>query len=418
MVTSPFKTSRLARGFEMAKSISKASLKIRSNQLESAREIVKLMGELKGGMMKVGQMLSITDDLVLPPEITQLFKSLQKDAPPMSIEDVHRVFLREFSKLPEQIFQRFDNIPIAQASIGQVHRAQLPSGERVVVKVQYPDIEQAVGHDLKNLHSLDRLIGLLTSLKPDLTTTLEEIKESLLSECDYHLEAQNLEYARQTMCREFPRIKVPRVFKEFSSKAILTMEEFEGMSFQDTLDASQSQKNEWGQLLYDLYQYSFTQNRFLHTDPQSGNYLFRDGEILVLDFGSCRRFTSEFVAEYIQLLKSIEERRPDDYERCMRHFGFFRADDSTALVRSHYELLGSLYWPYTEAGIYPLKSVNPFEQLKPFLKQIDLKNRTVPRREFVLLDRAHLGLYSKLKSWNAHIDWISSRKHYREQAGV
>jgi predicted unusual protein kinase regulating ubiquinone biosynthesis (AarF/ABC1/UbiB family) len=418
MVVKKFKTSRLARSLEMAKSVTKASLSLRSNQIESAKEIVKLMGELKGGMMKVGQMISITDDLVLPPEITQLFKSLQKNAPPMGLEDVYLVFQREFSKTPDQIFKSFEKHPIAQASIGQVHKAQLHTGERVVVKVQYPNIEEAIGHDLKNLHSLDRLIGLLTSLKPDLTTTLEEIKESLLNECDYKLEAQNLHFARSTISKEFPLIRVPKVFDDFTTKAILTMEEFEGMSFQETLQASQEQKNQWGQLLYDLYQFSFTQNHFLHTDPQSGNFLFRDGEILLLDFGSCRRFSPDFVKEYIDLLRTIEERRPEDYQQAMKQFGFFRDADSDALIRSHYQLIGSLYWPYTRPGVFPLTIVNPFEQLKPLLKKIDMKDRQAPRREFVLLDRTHLGLFSKLKAWQAQIDWVTSRKYYRELAGV
>jgi predicted unusual protein kinase regulating ubiquinone biosynthesis (AarF/ABC1/UbiB family) len=413
-----FKTGRLARGLEMAKSLTRASWTLRSNQLESAREIVTLMGELKGGMMKVGQMLSITEDLVLPPEITQLFKSLQKDAPPMSEQDVYRVFDKEYGKRPQQLFKHFELTPIAQASIGQVHRATLPGGEKVVVKVQYPDIDIAISHDLKNLHTLDKLIGLITNLKPDLTTTLEEIKESLINECDYRLEAQNLNFARSSIGVEFPRIKIPRVYEEFSSKMILTMEEFEGMSFQETLQASQEQKNQWGQLLYDLYQYSFTLNRFLHTDPQSGNFMFRDGEIILLDFGSCRRFPFHFVKDYILLLRSIEEKRPQDYKQSMRAFGFFRDTDSDKLIQSHYELIGELYWPYIKPGIYGMKNVNPYDQLKPFLKEIDLKNRQAPQREFVLLDRTHIGLFSKLKAWQSQIDWVSSREKYRELAGL
>lgn len=372
------------------------------------------MGEMKGGLMKLGQMLSLTDDLVLPPEITELFKPLQKDAPPMSESDLDLMLKTVFPAPLDDLFDHFERRPFAQASIGQVHRARLKNGDLVAVKIQYPEIKKAVAHDLKNLDGLDRLIQKLYPSKPDLTLLLEEVRESLLQECDYRLEAQNLAHARELLKEPFPTIRVPRVYQEYSSEHAIVLEFMEGMTFQESLLASQQQKDEWGQLLYDLHQFCFHRAHFLHTDPQTGNYLFNDREIILLDFGSCRRFTPEFVEQYTKLLESLEQQNFDLYEQQMRAFGFFTSRDSRELVREHYQLLSELYLPYTAPGRYPLKKVNPFDSIRPFLQQISLKDRSVPGREFVLLDRAHLGLYTKLRQWEARIDWLSSRHLFRQ----
>jgi predicted unusual protein kinase regulating ubiquinone biosynthesis (AarF/ABC1/UbiB family) len=416
MIKRRFKTRPLARTSAFGAAVVKASLKYglqSQGHLKAALELAQTMGELKGGLMKVGQMISMTDDLLLPPEVTELFRSLQKDAPPMSVEDLDSMLAVTFPKGTSSYFSSFDKNPFAQASIGQVHQARLKSGEQVVVKVQYPRIKQAVAADLKNLDRLDELLNRLFPQKPDIKTTLEELKEALLVECDYREERQNLVKARKIFSDEFPSVRVPRVFEELCSENALVMEKMVGSSFQWTLTASQAQRNHWGQLLYDLHNFSFYRHHFLHTDPQSGNYLFNDGEIILLDFGSCRSFNPSFVHDYTLLLESLESENFERYNTMMRSFGFFTQEDSLELVRKHFNILGELYTPYAKPGRFPLASANPFELIKPFLKEIQLKGRKAPQREFLLLDRTHLGLYTKLKGWSSEIDWVSSRERYR-----
>jgi aarF domain-containing kinase len=318
-----------------------------------------------------------------------------------------------FGKPAEEIFAEFDPHPMAQASIGQVHRAVLKTGEKVVVKVQYPQIKKAVASDLKGLDSLDGLLGKLFPSKPNLDTTIEELKETLINECDYLLEQKNILYASETLGKEFPQILIPKVYPEYSTATILTMEEMKGMSFDETLKASQAQRNTWGQILYDASMYGLYKNLFLHTDPQNGNYLFTKDKIILLDFGSCRFFPQEFVRDYTLLLRSLEIRSFVDYSAWMKRMGYFTDKDGEEIIREHYNMIGDLYWPYTQTGIFALQSKNPFEQARNFIKKVSLKDRKAPRPEFILLDRSNLGLYTKLKSWRSEIDWVSARDHYR-----
>ena len=125
-----------------------------TRKISATKEIVQSMGELKGALMKLGQMISITEDLVLPPEISALFRELQKSSPPMSQNDLNSVFLKGFGKLPNEMFKSFDMLPMAAASIGQVHKAQTFEGQDVAVKVQYPKIVEAIKNDFKNYFKL------------------------------------------------------------------------------------------------------------------------------------------------------------------------------------------------------------------------------------------------------------------------
>ncbi len=429
-----FKSGRLARLTTFGKLVAKTSGKLSvdlglgaieqfqkkkdeikqlQRRIEIAKEVVSGMGEMKGGLMKLGQMISITEDLVLPPEIADIFKSLQKNAPPMSSADRESVFLEAFGKPAEEVFAKFDPNPMAQASIGQVHRAVLKSGEKVVVKVQYPQIKKAVATDLKGLDSLDGLLGKLFPSKPNLDSTIAELKETLISECDYRLEQKNMEYAKKTLAKEFPQILIPEVYPECSTETVLTMEEMKGMSFDETLNASQAERNEWGQILFDANMYGLYENLFLHTDPQNGNYLFTPGKIILLDFGSCRFFPEEFVRDYTLLLRSLENRSFEDYRAWMKRMGYFTDEDGDDIIREHYTMIGELYWPHTEAGVFALQSQNPFEQARSFIKKVSIKGRKAPRPEFILLDRSNIGLYTKLKAWRSEIDWISARDRYR-----
>ena len=200
MVNKTIKTTKIGRLTKMGTTLAKATgkffvkktfdrtlkeardLKVK---IEVAKDIVQSMGELKGAFMKMGQMLSISDDLLLPPEISELFKELQKDAPPMPRSDLDKVFLNSFGKIPEGIFKSFDRKPLAAASIGQVHKAVLPSGEEVAVKVQYPNILKATQNDFKNIDQIKKFFSLIFPNVVDVTNLVVEMKRSLLQECDY-----------------------------------------------------------------------------------------------------------------------------------------------------------------------------------------------------------------------------------------
>lgn len=384
-------------------------VKSMGQRVAAAKEIVTSMGELKGALMKLGQMISITEDMILPPEITAIFSQLQKDAPAMSDEELDEVFLESFQKRPEQIFASFERKPIAAASIGQVHRASLETGEIIAVKVQYPKIVQAIKYDISNIDRLKKILLSIFPGLPNVDTYLQELKRSLLEECDYRSELESLKFFHQKSAERFPNIKIPLVYEKFSSKTILAMEFVEGDSFIDTLKYPQDKRDELAQLLYDYHNFCFYELRRLHTDPQYGNFLFTEDSICFLDFGSVRRFDENFVKSYIDLLESIEEKNLPRYKKTLIDFGFFDESDSDKLFNDHLDMVFKLYAPFLKKGKHGIEKENPFDMVKGFVNSIELKGRNTPREEFLLLDRTHLGLYTKVKQWHAQIDWLTSK---------
>ncbi len=384
-------------------------VKSMAQRVAAAKEVVTTMGELKGALMKLGQMISITEDMILPPEITAIFAQLQKDAPAMNEDELDEVFLESFKKRPEEIFKSFERRPIAAASIGQVHRATLEDGQVVAVKVQYPKIVQAIKYDISNIDRLKKVLLAIFPGLPNVDTYLQELKRSLLEECDYKSEMESLTFFRERSAERFPNIKIPKVYEEFSSQTILTMEFIEGDSFLESKNYPQEKRNELAQLLYDYHNFCFYELRKLHTDPQYGNFLFTQDSICFLDFGSVRSFDEEFVRSYIDLLESIEERDLERYKRTLINFGFFDKNDSDDLFSNHLKMVFKLYAPFLKEGKQGIEKENPFDLVKGFVETIDLKGRNTPREEFLLLDRTHLGLYTKIKQWDAKIDWLSSK---------
>ncbi|CAM9960775.1 unnamed protein product [Chrysoparadoxa australica] len=376
----------------------------------AAREIIKSMGELKGALMKLGQMLSITEDLIVPPEISKLFSELQKNAPPMRGQEIDAVFLASFGKKPEELFAEFERRPIAAASIGQVHRATLPTGEQVAVKVQYPKIVNAIKNDFENLDGIKKLVTLLFPKTPNIDSYLQELKRSLAEECDYIKERESVDFFREKTKDKFPQVKIPQTYPEFSSETVLTLEFMEGDDYVTSKNYSEKEKDELGQIVYDFHNYCFYHLRKIHTDPQYGNFLFKRNQVVYLDFGSVRSFSEEFVSQYIELLKSIEEEDMDRYRKVLLDFGFFEETDAEELFEKHLAMVSDLYKPYIRKGKHAIPGVNPLDLVKGFVDNIDLKGRKSPREEFLLLDRAHLGLYTKLRGWKAKIDWITAKE--------
>lgn len=328
----------------------------------------------------------------------------------MPSEDIKKVFMESFGKTPQELFYRFEEKPMAAASIGQVHRAWLDDNTQVAVKIQYPKIVNAIKNDFENLDALKKFVTLLFPKTPNVDSYLLELKRSLTQECDYFQEKESLDFFREKSKERFPEIVIPKTYPEFCSQTILTLEYLEGDDFVDTKSYPQEVKDHLGQLLYDYHNFCFYELRRLHSDPQYGNYLFKQDKIIMLDFGSVRSFDVDFVKDYILLLKSIESKDLELYRSVLLRFGFFDSNDSEQLFRDHLNMVYDLYKPYIKEGKHAIPMVNPMDLVKGFVDKIELKGRKSPREEFLLLDRAHLGLYTKLRGWQAKIDWVTTKE--------
>jgi len=262
--------------------------------IRNAERIVKTLGELKGAAMKIGQHISIQADL-LPKEFAEILSSLQQSAPPVEYELIASYIADQFGKSPESLFAYFNPEPYASASIGQVHRAGLADGTEVIVKVQYPEIEENIEGDLLNLKSIIATGNLIGFKKTDLDEIFEEIRSRLSEELDYDQEMRNLLFFRDHFKHD-NRILIPQVFPPYCSKKVLTMEYLPGDKIEDILcpPYTHDDRNYFGRLIFDLYAYQILKSGVLHADPHPGNFAFKkDGRLILYDFGCIKHISKD-----------------------------------------------------------------------------------------------------------------------------
>lgn len=257
---------------------------------ESAEQLFRVLGELKGGAMKFGQVLSLFE-VVLPEDIAEPYRihlrKLQDSAPPMPTSRVHAVLAREFGSNWRTLFRDFSPRPTAAASIGQVHKAVwAETGEPVAVKVQYPGADKALESDLKQLSRIASLISPLTGgieVKP----LIEEIVERILEETDYDLEAAHQQQAAEAFAGH-PEFLVPRVLAQ--TPRVMVSEWVEGVSLSTVAEREEAERNELG-LRYVTFLFAGPSIAgLLHADPHPGNFkVMADGRIGVVDWGLVSR---------------------------------------------------------------------------------------------------------------------------------
>lgn len=272
-------------------------------------KIADTLGEMKGAVMKVGQIASQYKD-IFPPEVAKAIAKLQRQAPPMPFAEIQRQVERELGQPLAELFAEFDESPFAAASIGQVHQARLSDGTRVVVKVQYPGVDEACESDLKQVRLALRLTGMLKIDRQLQDQLFSEIQDSLNAELNYEIEAQNLQVFRTFHAQLDPQIIIPRVFPELSSRRVLTLSQELGESMETASTWSQELRNSLGRRLFRaLGQEIFYLKRF-HCDPHPGNFAFReDGSVIMYDFGGVKDLSPHIVQHYVDLVHAA--RRQD-----------------------------------------------------------------------------------------------------------
>ena len=255
---------------------------------KAAQRVSGELGELKGAVMKLGQLLSMQSG-VFPEEALRALAALQMHAPGMHATLARAQFKASMGKFPEDVFREFDPEPFAAASLGQVHRAVTRKGEKVAVKIQYPAIRTAIENDFKVVRSAT-FAGQLSGHLP--TAAIDEVQRGIMEETDYVNEAKNLKYFREQF-EDIEWVTVPRVYEEFSSDRTLTMSFVEGQTLGAFLETKPSQqlRDLLGARLMELFEIQACHLKALHADPHPGNYLFQpDGSIGMIDFGCVKRF--------------------------------------------------------------------------------------------------------------------------------
>ncbi|WP_243374107.1 AarF/ABC1/UbiB kinase family protein [Geotalea sp. SG265] len=261
--------------------------------LAAALKLFGTMGYLRGAVMKIGQLLANLPEVV-PEEFAEVLSALHFEAPPMHYAMVREVVLDEFGREPEELFAFFDREAFAAASLGQVHRARLKSGEEVAVKIQYPGIARTIRTDLRNFRLLLQPLC-LTSDWQNTLDKLADIEQMLLMETDYEQEAYFNEKARE-LFTEADRVVVPQVYGEYTTKRVLTTDYLAGSHLDQFLsrNPSQDERDHFTTLLTVATFRAYFQRHWFLADPHPGNFIFmEDGRLGLIDFGCTRIITDD-----------------------------------------------------------------------------------------------------------------------------
>lgn len=293
------------------------------------REVAATLGEMKGAVMKVGQIASQMKD-VLPREIADQLASLQNASAPMPFHVIRRQLEKELGAPVTERFREFDETPFAAASIGQVHAAVTHDGEEVVVKVQYPAVKTSIDSDMKHLRRILRLGSLLRVDEHALDAVFREIRAQLDDELDYFQEAENLRLFRDFHAGDRD-VVIPRVFEHLSGATVLTLSREDGVPLEQVDDRhgfDQDLRNHLGERLFDLLGQQIFQLHAVHCDPHPGNFAFRtDGTIVFYDFGAVKRLPEEDVTLMADIVRGAIEEDWDRLDNALVGIGARRERD-------------------------------------------------------------------------------------------
>jgi predicted unusual protein kinase regulating ubiquinone biosynthesis (AarF/ABC1/UbiB family) len=303
-----------------------------------AERYAERLGNSRGVLLKAGQILS----MVIPESAVegeyrgiyqQAFAQLFDNAPPMPTEVAIATIEAELGRPAPELFASFAAAPLAAASIGQVHAATLHDGTRVVVKVQYPGVEQAIRADLANTELLATFLQLILTVVPHLSRTdvramAREISDRIGEEIDYRAEAANQqEFANAYRGHSF--IRIPEVHDDLTTRRVLTMQYVDGMRYEQAKLADQQLRDRWGEAIYRFVYDSLSRLGLSNADAHPGNYLFhQDGSVTFLDFGCVKRFTPARVETLVEFLRHVANQDADALHRYAIQNGFLRARDA------------------------------------------------------------------------------------------
>jgi aarF domain-containing kinase len=322
--------------------------------LAAALKLFGTMGYLRGAVMKIGQMLANLPEVV-PEEFAEVLSALHFEAPPMHFAMVREVFLDEFGREPEQVFASFEQKAFAAASLGQVHRARLHSGEEVAVKIQYPGIARTIKADLRNLRLLLQPLCLTRDWQ-DTLNKLADIEQMLLMETDYEQEASFGKKAR-LLFTEKDRVVVPRVYDEYSTKRVLTTEYLRGCHLEEFLarNPGQEERDHFTTLLTIATIRVYYQLHWFLADPHPGNFIFmEDGRLGMIDFGCTRAMTDEEWQLLCELERATVERDEAAFNRITAKACLFDGPEEMEPERLEIVRRG-VYWnmePWLEEGLF------------------------------------------------------------------
>jgi predicted unusual protein kinase regulating ubiquinone biosynthesis (AarF/ABC1/UbiB family) len=417
---SSIKTGALSRGMALAKLSVSAGAKaaghalggifadekdqeqrLKSLLMSQATLLTRELGELKGSLMKVGQMVSVYGEKLLPPEANAMLKSLQSQSPALEWRAIEKALVEQLGKEKLSLLE-IEPEPFAAASLGQVHLAwRKTDGKRLALKIQYPGVDQAIDNDLKALRRMMSIAKLIPK-GPNTDEVFAEIKEMLIQEVDYRQELQLTREFKERL-REDSRFVVPEVLPDLSTHRVLATSFEEGLPIDhpDVFSLSQERRNTLGFTVLELYFRELFVWSAVQTDPHFGNYRVRIGksgerdQLVLLDFGAVKKLERGFTDPYFELVRGAFSRNKSQFENGAIHLGFLRAGDPDEFKAKFAELCFLILEPFDSGGQpYSWRDSDLHKRVLRAAAGIALalKLRTPPR-EIIFLDRKMAGMF-------------------------
>jgi predicted unusual protein kinase regulating ubiquinone biosynthesis (AarF/ABC1/UbiB family) len=405
--------------------------KLRVKHIKNARRIERAIVSLQGLFIKVGQLISIMTNF-LPDEFRQQLEGLQDHVPPRPYPDIEKRVREEFDgKAPDELFADFERRPVASASIGQVHIAHLHSGERVAVKVQYPDIQEIVRSDLRTLKRIFRIVGYFVKYQ-GLEEVYREIRSMILDELDFEREAANVDRIAENF-EDRPDVAFPVVVPDLSTTRVLTTHFLEGCKISDlrSLKRQGIDRQALAREVVELYCKQIFTDGVYHADPHPGNLMVRACEespngfcVVFLDFGAVAEVSPEMRMGIADLIAAALARDTQRIIRAMRTMGFVARGADERIFDQVVEYFYARFQEEISLESFNLKDIK-FDPEKGLENLADLRRMDISLREltsnfhvpkeWILLERTLLLLMGLCTALDPKMNPMSVIRPYLER---
>jgi predicted unusual protein kinase regulating ubiquinone biosynthesis (AarF/ABC1/UbiB family) len=388
----------------------------------NATDIYDGLKNLKGGALKVAQMLSM-DKSLLPGAYVEKFSLAQFSVPPLSAPLVRKTFKKYQGAFPEEIYDTFTKDSVNAASIGQVHRAT-KDGRELAIKIQYPGVAESIGSDLAMVKPI--AIKMFNLKGEDSKRYFSEVEDKLTEETDYELEVKHSINITEA-CSHIPNLKFPKYYPELSSKRIITMDWMAGQHLSEfaKTDFTQESGNKLGQTLWDFYMFQMHGIKSVHADPHPGNFLIsKEEELIAIDFGCIKEIVDEFYQPYFELAVPENINNPEIFKEKLFQLEILRKDDSDREVAYFSTLFHEMLSLFTK----PFKETT-FDFADPFFwdeisslsekysndKELRKMNGNRGSKHFLYINRTFFGLYNLLHDLKAKVNTYEYVKYLEEK---
>ena len=345
--------------------------------------LVAKLSKMRGAALKLGQMVSFQDAKMLPKPIHDVLLRVQDSADYMPVSQRDSVIAGDLGFNWRELFQQFDEKPMAAASIGQVHGATLKDGRRVAVKVQYPGVANSISSDLNNLS----LLLTASRLLPKglyLDKTIANARTELAWECDYIREAEGARRFKELLADDTDAFTVPAIIDEASGRQVLTMEMMEGTAATKINDLTQEQRDWIGTQILRLCLREIVEFHYMQTDPNWTNFLYnrKTQKLELLDFGASREFPEKFITLYIKVLEAASRKDRKACEKYSIELGYLTGYESKLMLNAHIDSVLTLAEPFMQdaPNVYDFKDQSITDRVRELIP-VMIKERLAPPPE-------------------------------------